>query len=205
MERAIVGFHPDEVGDWVAELACGHNQHVRHRPPFQVREWVVDADSREARLGTPLSCPLCDQAELPPTARLVGTSTWSETTTPAGLREAHRLPDGTWGRIMVRTGALRFQAATTPEINATLEAGAEQAIPPGVDHLIDTDGPVMFSLELHTVDRGGPAATTFEAGLEEGGDPACWAARICPECGAVSGDGPGHRAGCRAGRPAQHS
>jgi hypothetical protein len=32
--RPIVGFHQDEHQDWVAELSCGHNQHVRHRPPF---------------------------------------------------------------------------------------------------------------------------------------------------------------------------
>ncbi len=38
MLRAIDGYHQDEVGDWVAELRCGHGQHVRHRPPFWVRE-----------------------------------------------------------------------------------------------------------------------------------------------------------------------
>src|SRR5204862_843380 len=32
VERAIVGYHQDEHGDWVAELACGHQRHVRHRP-----------------------------------------------------------------------------------------------------------------------------------------------------------------------------
>jgi hypothetical protein len=69
VERAITGFHQDDVGDWVAELECGHNQHVRHRPPFQVREWVVDDDSRRARVGAPLDCPLCDRAEMPLNAR----------------------------------------------------------------------------------------------------------------------------------------
>ena len=37
VERPITGYHQDELGDWVAELDCGHNQHVRHRPPFQLR------------------------------------------------------------------------------------------------------------------------------------------------------------------------
>ena len=64
MQRAIVGFHQDERGDWIAELACGHRRHVRHRPPFEVREWVVDDASRQARLGTPIDCGRCDQ-ELP--------------------------------------------------------------------------------------------------------------------------------------------
>ena len=37
MQQAIVGFHLDEEQHWVAELACGHNQHVRHTPPWQNR------------------------------------------------------------------------------------------------------------------------------------------------------------------------
>jgi tellurite methyltransferase len=61
MERAIVGFHRDEAGDWVAELACGHRRHVRHRPPFELRPWVLDPEGRRERLGTPLECALCER------------------------------------------------------------------------------------------------------------------------------------------------
>lgn len=66
MERAIVGFHQDEQGDWVAELACGHNQHVRHRPPWTVRAWVLTPEGRQARLGQRLDCKRCDEAAAPP-------------------------------------------------------------------------------------------------------------------------------------------
>jgi len=45
VQRAIDGFHQDEVGDWVAELRCGHGQHVRHHPPFWVRPWVLTGAS----------------------------------------------------------------------------------------------------------------------------------------------------------------
>jgi len=41
MEQPITGFHLDEENDWVAELACGHFQHVRHKPPWVERPWVV--------------------------------------------------------------------------------------------------------------------------------------------------------------------
>ncbi len=34
----------------------------------------------------------------------------------------------------------------------------------------------------------------------EGGDAACWAHLVCPDCGAIAGDG--HRPDCRARPPA---
>lgn len=45
----------------MAELACGHRQHLRHEPPWQVRAWVTDAAERAARIGAPIECPLCDR------------------------------------------------------------------------------------------------------------------------------------------------
>jgi hypothetical protein len=61
MQRAIVAFDRDGVGDWVALLECGHRQHVRHQPPWQERPWVVTAGERDARVGSPLECRACDQ------------------------------------------------------------------------------------------------------------------------------------------------
>jgi hypothetical protein len=60
-ERRIVGFRQDLDGDWIAELECGHTQHVRHSPPWQVRPWVVTVEGRTERLGTFLSCRPCDE------------------------------------------------------------------------------------------------------------------------------------------------
>ena len=61
MEQAIVGFHQDDEQHWVAELACGHHQHVRHDPPWTNRPWVVTEAGRVATLGKPLACRKCDQ------------------------------------------------------------------------------------------------------------------------------------------------
>jgi hypothetical protein len=61
-EQRIVGFHQDEQGDWVADLACGHTQHVRHRPPWELRPWVVTVEGRRAHLGQILQCKKCDGA-----------------------------------------------------------------------------------------------------------------------------------------------
>ena len=63
MKRAIVGFHRDELDDWVAELSCSHTQHVRHKPPWIQREWVTSESGRASKLGYELDCKLCDAAE----------------------------------------------------------------------------------------------------------------------------------------------
>lgn len=63
MNRRIVGLKQDDVGDWIALLECGHTQHVRHDPPWEVREWVTSEVGRAGRIGTTLSCPLCTANE----------------------------------------------------------------------------------------------------------------------------------------------
>jgi hypothetical protein len=60
MKQPITGFHQDEKGDWVAELECGHAQHVRHNPPWQLRPWVVSTEGRKRFLGKELNCKKCD-------------------------------------------------------------------------------------------------------------------------------------------------
>ncbi|GAA5524265.1 hypothetical protein Maes01_00820 [Microbulbifer aestuariivivens] len=65
MQQVINGYHRDGEGHWVAELACGHFQHVRHDPPWQNRPWVLTAEGREERLGASLECRKCD-AGAPP-------------------------------------------------------------------------------------------------------------------------------------------
>ena len=60
MKQPIVGYHKDELDDWVAELDCGHNQHVRHNPPLVSRPWVVTLEGRDSMLGHQLDCKKCD-------------------------------------------------------------------------------------------------------------------------------------------------
>jgi len=59
MKRLIIGFHNDEHGHWVAELSCGHTQHVRHDPPWQLRPWVTTPEGRKKYIGRPLNCKEC--------------------------------------------------------------------------------------------------------------------------------------------------
>ena len=178
----------------MAELDCGHRQHVRHRPPFQLRTWVLDADERAARLGTPLACSLCDRAEFPEGLQWVRTTPiWDEQTMPAGLSRAHRVAAGTWGRIVVHYGHVRFTAATAPVIDVELEVGSAQAIPPEIDHQVESLGAVRFAIEFFSV---GPRSEIDEP-VDQGGDPACWAGLVCPNCGAMV-EGGHHRPGCPA-------
>jgi hypothetical protein len=60
MQRPITGFHLDAENDWVAELECGHFQHVRHNPPWIVRPWVATEAARAHALGLMLECKKCD-------------------------------------------------------------------------------------------------------------------------------------------------
>ena len=61
MQQPITGYHTDDEGHWVAQLACGHNQHVRHDPPWMVRHWVKTANGREHMLGFLLDCKKCEE------------------------------------------------------------------------------------------------------------------------------------------------
>jgi len=59
MDRKISGFCQDEDSYWVANLECGHKQHVRHNPPLISRPWVNSESGRKEHLGTWLKCKTC--------------------------------------------------------------------------------------------------------------------------------------------------
>lgn len=152
MNRTIIGFLRDDGDEWVAELSCGHRQHVRHRPPFQVRPWVLDAQGQRSRIGALFGCPLCDRAKPPDGLRLVRTSPeWDEHTMPAGLRIAHRLKSGSWGRIIVLQGQLHFVAQTDPVIDDVVSPERAQAIPADIEHDVQPLGPVRFSIDFFSI------------------------------------------------------
>ncbi|HEV2368364.1 MAG TPA: DUF3565 domain-containing protein [Acidimicrobiales bacterium] len=142
------GFHSDDVGDWVAELSCGHNQHVRHDPPFRERPWVVTAEGRETKVGSNIDCPLCDRAELPDGLVLVRRAgPFDEHSLPAGLRREHLVARGTWGVLEVHTGAVGL-ALPAERPQRILSAGQTQTIPPEVPHSLVLRGPVVLTIDF---------------------------------------------------------
>jgi len=60
VKQPIVDFHQDELDHRVADLFCGHTQHVRHDPPWQGRPWVLTELGRSKKLGFELDCQKCE-------------------------------------------------------------------------------------------------------------------------------------------------
>ena len=146
MDTTIVGFHQDEAGDWVAELACGHGQHMRHKPPWQERLWVTTEQGRSLKLATHIECPLCDAIVLPPEAReYKRTATFSEETLPDALRQAHRTKTGTWGRIVVTEGQLEFHSRGRVSV---LGPGDVGIVEPEIPHHVTPLGVVLVHVEF---------------------------------------------------------
>jgi len=150
MQTTFTGFHLDAEGDWVAELGCGHDQHVRHRPPWALREWVTTPEGRAGRLGASIDCPLCDAIRIPDGAREYRrTATFTETTLPAGLRADHRTRAGTWARIVVEEGRVDYHVRG--RVHA-LCAGDAGIVEPGVPHHVVPVGEVRLHVEFWRVE-----------------------------------------------------
>ncbi|CAN5843076.1 hypothetical protein BH11MYX3_BH11MYX3_34840 [soil metagenome] len=150
MQRVIAGFHQDPAEDWVADLICGHGQHVRHKPPFWSRPWVLTPDGRTSRLGLPLDCVLCDRFEVPAGfAAYKRTADFDETSIPAGLLKDHSTKAGVWGVIHVLAGRLSYLVEPPLARELVLDATAPGIVVPEVLHRVAPLGTVTFFVEFH--------------------------------------------------------
>ena len=149
VKRAIIGFHLDEDGDWVADLDCAHGQHVRHRPPFVNRPWVVSEAGRKAMLGAELDCVRCDRMEWPEGCTACRrTPEFDEATVPAGLTSEHATKRGVWARIHVIRGVLHYHAGPPIDRSFRVEPASSAVIVPEVRHRVEPEGPVRFFIEF---------------------------------------------------------
>jgi|SRR5271163_717265 len=55
----IADYHLDDCFEWIADLECGHQQLVRHNPPWTNRHWVTTPQGRFEHLGFELRCLAC--------------------------------------------------------------------------------------------------------------------------------------------------
>lgn len=94
--------------------------------------------------------PLPAEASLPAGVELVRTTpVFDQSTVPDGLLAAHRVADGVWGRLVVRSGSLRFVFEDDAGDGRELTAGESTAIPPARPHHLVVEGPVTFLVEFH--------------------------------------------------------
>ena len=148
--RAIVGFHQDQEGAWIAELACGHGQHVRHPPPWQLRPWVETEAGRAQHLGAELPCPSCVMPSLPEgVIQYKQTPEFDAQTLPTGLRSRHTLKPRTWGRIIVLEGKLLYVIEGEPGIAFVLTPELPGIVAPEVPHHVEPRGPVRLHIEFY--------------------------------------------------------
>ena len=149
MQRPIVAFEPDADGDWVARLGFGHPQHVRHSPPFMIREWVTTAQGRASMRGQCLDCLRCDRFEIPDTfVAYQRTPEFDETTVPAGLRRDHSTKAGVWAKIVVIDGQLRY-CVDALDTDVELSRDRIGVVVPEVLHYVEPIGMVRFYVEFY--------------------------------------------------------
>jgi len=149
MQRRIAGFHRDEEHQWVAELDCGHGQHVRHDPPFVERAWTQSEDGRASRLGTELDCVRCDRREMPDGfAPYRRTPSFTEATIPAALCGRHSTKRGVWACIHVVRGQLAYRVFEPFGTDETLDPDTLGIVVAEVEHAVKPLGEVEFFVEF---------------------------------------------------------
>jgi tellurite methyltransferase len=149
---AITGFRPDEdepAGSWIATLACGHGQHIRHRPPFQDAAWVTTPEGRASMLGTRLACAMCRMPRMPPAAVCYKeTPVFDRHDVPAGLLASHTLRAGTWGQIVVLEGKVDYVIEDTPVLAFVLRPGVDGVVAPERPHHVELQAGARFKVRF---------------------------------------------------------
>lgn len=81
------------------------------------------------------------------------TAEFTEETVPAGLLRRHTTKAGTWGRICVLSGRLRYRILE-PEVEVIeLDASREGVVEPEVPHEVEPVGGVRFFVEFLRADH----------------------------------------------------
>ena len=91
------------------------------------------------------------------------TADFDEHTVHAGLLSAHRVADGVWGRVVVRSGSIVVVFEDDPDRPHLVAAGDTQVLPPGARHHVEVVGPVCFAVEFHRPPTGDAVADTVSA------------------------------------------
>ncbi len=144
MERRIVSFFQDEEEHWVARLSCHHPQHVRHDPPLISRPWTKTQAGRQSRIGEPLFCKRCEEAQWPEGLEpYKSTRHFTAQDTPAALRADHATREGVWAKLYVLQGEVLYVVGErTQVITPDTEPGVIVSAQP--HHVTPSEGAVFF-------------------------------------------------------------
>ncbi len=145
----------------VLHLDCGHhrlgNSELPGERPGSGR--VSTASGCAARIGERIDCAKCDRMELPEQARAYKTTAWwTDKTVPSGVLRSHRTRPGTWGRLEVAEGRIRYAAGPPAAVDAVLEAGESAIVVPEHPHHVELLGPSRFRVVFLKVGGGGASA-----------------------------------------------
>lgn len=77
------------------------------------------------------------------------TPVFSEATVPEKLTSLHDTKAGTWGRLLVLSGALDYVTEGPSPYRQRIAAGETGIIEPEVPHRVGLIGPVTFKVEFH--------------------------------------------------------
>lgn len=144
----IQSFFEDEEGHFVAQLSCGHTQHMRHRPPLESRPWVLSAEEREKKLGAPLDCSFCDMPSLPPDVSVYKvTNEFTDESVPVKMTQEHSTGPGVWGRIVVLAGRVTY---LIPSLDRSwvLRPGVDGILVPEQVHKVLPGAGARFRIEF---------------------------------------------------------
>jgi tellurite resistance-related uncharacterized protein len=148
-QAAIESFRRESDTAWVAELDCGHTQHIRHAPPFKLAPWVIDEQGRAEHVGALLPCPLCKMPRLPACARVYkSTPIYDAASLPSGLLRSHRLKRGSWGKILVLEGRVRYVLEDEGLLTFVLRPGVPGIVAPERPHHIEVDPDARVQIEF---------------------------------------------------------
>jgi len=136
-ESIIAAYSQDDDGTWVAQLDCGHPQHIRHEPPFRIAAWATTDQGRQGMLGRRLPCPLCRMPREPDCLQVYKeTKVFDENTVPKGLLRAHSTKANTWGRIIVLQGRVQYSLEDEGDLSFALRPGVAGIVAPERPHRI---------------------------------------------------------------------
>jgi ferredoxin len=105
---------------------------------MEVREWVLTADGRRARIGVKLPCQLCRMPRLPESAsEYRRTMVFDASTTPLELRKRHTTKAGVWGEIVVLDGRVLYVIEDEKDASFVLRPGVSGGIAPAAPHHVE--------------------------------------------------------------------